>query len=248
MDCNLARQLLEFARPGAPELEADDADALEQHLTGCPDCGPYARAERAFDAAVARSMADIPLPPGGRDRLRTRLLAARGAWWRRTLLRSLTALAALLLAVSVGAWYWGRPALDPAAAVLTAYAQSGLWRGPEEAQALVTDWLRQLDDRLRAPEELNYKLLASLERSDFQGKSSVPTMVFVRGDAIMRVYVVRAHAFRNLDSVDDQPVEEGGCTFLVRRYANMPGWVFIFVSAGAAPDTFNRPVKPMTPA
>jgi hypothetical protein len=248
MDCNVARQLLEFARPGAAELDADDAAALERHLAACPECGPPARSERAFHAALARAMHGVAPPDGARLRLHTRLLAARMAWWRRTLLGALTAAVALLLAVSAGV-YWGRPTLDPYAVIQKVYEQTGLWRTNDEAREVVTSWLRQLDERLQAPEDLNYKLLISLERSDFQGLRSVPTMVFVRGgDATMRVYVVRAHAFKNLRAFAEQPVEDGGCTVAVRRYPELRDWVFVVVTAGAPFDAFLRPTRPVPPA
>src|SRR4051812_16455327 len=88
VDCDLARQLLAFARPGAAELDAADAAALERHLADCPACGPAARGEHAFDASLAAAMRAVPLPAGGRGRLLTGLLAARAAWWRRFWLRS----------------------------------------------------------------------------------------------------------------------------------------------------------------
>ncbi len=248
MDCDLARHLLQFARPGTAELEPADAAALEKHLADCPDCGPATRAERAFDARIARAMPAVPLAADFHARLGTHLLAARAAWWRQFSLRFGAAGAALLLAAGAAWWFWGRPTLDPYAEVQRAYEQSGLWRSNDEARALATDWLRRHVGQLEAPEELNYKLLVALGHEDFQGRRSVPTLEFVRGDATMKVHVVRESAYRNLKDLLDQPVEEGGCTFLARRYADMPGWVFIIVTSGAAPDNFRRPAGGGPPA
>jgi hypothetical protein len=245
MDCDLARQLARFARPG--ELEAADAAALDRHLADCPTCATLVRGERAFDTQLARAMRAVPIPTGGRQRLAAHLLAARAAWWRRLWLCVGSALA-VVVGGGIGWYYWSRPALDPAAVAQAAYEQSGLWRSNDEARETATAWLRQIHSGLRAPDELNYKLLAFEVRSDFAGLTSVPTLVFVRGDATARVYVVGAHAFRNLRALGEQPFEEGGCTVTARRYADMPGWVFILVTAGAPPDAFLRPAGPQPPA
>ena len=49
MDCRTARLLLDFARPRPAELAAEEAAALEGHLTGCPECDSLARTERQLD-------------------------------------------------------------------------------------------------------------------------------------------------------------------------------------------------------
>src|SRR5438874_13673063 len=131
------------------------------------------------------------------------------AWWRGTLLRALTTFVALMLACSVGL-HFARPTLDPGAVIQRAYELTGPGHGFDETRANVTAWLRQFDGALQAPGDLNYKLLAFPEQSDFQGLRSVPTLVFVRGEATMRVYVVRERAFRGLGSVGERPVEDFG--------------------------------------
>jgi hypothetical protein len=245
MDCSLARQLLEFARPG--ELEPADAGALERHLASCAECGTAARAGRAFDAALGLAMRDVRPPDGALPRLHTRLIAARMAWWRRTLLLTLTVVVAVTLAASVYR-HVSRPALDPYAVIQKAYELTGLGRTNDEARDAATTWLRQFDGKLQAPDEFNYRLLAFPEQADFQGLRSVPTLVFFRGDAVMRVYAVRENAFKNLRALGEQPVEDGGCTVAVRRYPEMRGWVFVVVTAGAPPDAFRRQERPPVPA
>jgi hypothetical protein len=89
--------------------------------------------------------------------------------------------------------------------------------------------------------------VAFLERSNFEGLPSVPTLVFTRGTATARIYVVRASAFKNLDALE-QPVEEGGCTVAVRRYAELPGWAFIVVTSGGPIEFFLRPNVSPQPA
>jgi len=244
MDCDLARRLALFARPG--ELDADAAAALDRHLADCPACAAV-RGERAFDTQMAKAMQAVPVPSGARERLSTRLAAARAAWWRRFWVCAGLGLA-LVVGSGVGLSYWLRPALDPAAVAQAAYEQSGLWRSNDEARETATTWLRAIDPDLHAPDELNYKLLAFEIQSKFAGLTAVPTLVFVRGDATARVYVVRENALKNLRALVDQPYEEGGCTVTARRYADMPKWVFVIVTAGAPPDAFVRPVQQQPPA
>jgi hypothetical protein len=244
MDCNLARRLLPYSHPG--DLDAPDRAALAHHLDACPACAAAGAADRAFDASLARAMRTVPIPDGLPVRLHGRLLAARMAFYR------LVAVLGLLVAgVAFAAWFgwsaWRRPAFDPWSLARQTYEMGGQSRSNDEARDLATAWLRQFDDRLQAPDDFNYKLLAFAERTDFQGLSGVPTLVFSRNDATMRLYVVREHAFKNLGDVRE-PAEDGGCTVECRRYDAQPGWVFILVTAGAAPDAFRPPQPVLAPA
>jgi hypothetical protein len=247
MDCDLAHQLLPFARPGTTDLDAASAAALDRHLAECPSCSDHARAKRAVDAQLARAMRAVSVPADFRKRLDARLLAARRYWWRKVLLLA-GAAGAVLLAGFFGYRYWGRPSLDPTALAQAAYEQSGLSRSDDEARDGVTDWLHALDAKLQAPAEFNYKLLTFYERADFGGLRSVPMLVFARGDATARVFVVRENAFRTLDALADQPAEVGGCTVAGRRYPQSPGWVFVVVTSGAPLDAFLRPARSPVPA
>jgi hypothetical protein len=242
MDCNLARQLQVFARHSACDLDAADTAAVERHVSTCPDCGPMARTESAFDAAVTNAMRDVALPDGLRARLAVRLLASRRAWWRLTLLRSLTGIVAVLFATSVGL-YVGRPTINVQAVIRNAYEMTGPGHTNDEVRDAVTEWLRLSHTRLSAPAEFNYKLLVGTQRGEFQGRQSVPTLVFVRGEAIMYVYVVPEGAYKNLGTLAGQPVEEGGCKIVVRSDPDLPGWAFVIVTSGASPDQFQRAEK-----
>jgi hypothetical protein len=64
-------------------------------------------------------------------------------------------------------------------------------------------------------------------------------MVLTRGDAVARIYVVRASSFRNLDA-GNQTIEEGGSVVAVRRYPELPGWAFIAVVTGGPLESFLR--------
>jgi hypothetical protein len=117
MDCRTARLLLIFHRPGAGELDPVDGDALDTHLTGCPDCASLAGAERASDEKLGRAMRQVEVPAGLRDRLLARLTVERGDWyrgWYGRWARYATAAALLFLTVW-GVWAFyprQRPALD----------------------------------------------------------------------------------------------------------------------------------------
>jgi hypothetical protein len=250
MDCNLARRLLPYDRPGGSDLEAADRAALGHHLESCPGCAAAGRAERAFDTALARSMRAVPVPDGFAVRLNSRLLAARFAFFRRIFLLGFLVIA--ILGGSLLAWSaWRKPELNAALLAQQTYELNGQSRTNDEARAAATDWLRQFDSRpffpptLVAPDDLNYKYLAFAQRSDFQGLSAVPTLVFARNDATMRVYVVREGVFRNLGEVRE---DAGGCTIEARRYESMKGWVFIVVTSGAPPEAFRQVDRPLDPA
>jgi hypothetical protein len=246
MDCDLARRLLPYSRPGGADLEAADRAAVERHLAGCPACAAVAAGNRAFDAGLARAMAAVPVPDAFRARLATRLAAARMAVYRRWTVRVLL-VAICAVAVCLGWVMWRRPVLDPGSVATQAYELSGQGKSDEEARDGVTAFLRRTDARLAAPDEFNYRLFAFPCYSDFQGLTGVPTLVFARNDATTRVYAVREQAFRDLTTFRD-PVEVGGCTVEARRYPSMPGWVFVVVTAGAPPDEFRRPNRPLVPA
>jgi hypothetical protein len=243
MECSAARRLLEFARPGVAELDAEDLSALEQHLAGCDSCQSSHRTQQRRHERWAAAMSAIPIPSDSQARLLHRLSASRRAWWRSRLLGAAACLIAGTLALTAGYHFLGRPDFDPAVLAFETYERAGQWRSPDEARGIVDRWLRDIDRRLIAPPEWNYRLLAVLQHSDLQGLTSVPTMILTRGDATARIYVVRESAFRNL-SAFDQALEQGGCTVAVRRYPEMPGWAFIVVTGGGPVELFLRPNPP----
>jgi hypothetical protein len=244
MDCNLARCLLPFSRRGIVDLDAADVAALDRHLRSCPACAAASTASKSFDTALARAMRDVTVPAGMRGRIGTTLKAARLSRYRWLAARGLVA-ACLLGAAAWSVAEWRRPAFDAALLAQQTYQLGGQARTDEEARTAVTDWLKLVDDRLQAPPEFNYKLLAFADRTAIQGLSQVPTLVFSRGDATLRVFAVKERAFRDLGEVRE---EVGGCTVETRRYDTLPGWVFILVTSGASPDAFRQPARPLDPA
>lgn len=246
MDCDLARRLLPFARPGSPDLETADREALHRHLVGCAACAATASAESATDAGLFAAMRAVPIPDALHVRLTTRLTAARFAFYRRVAVRVLLGGCAFALVLTL--WSaWRRPTLDPTAAAMQAYELSGQGKSNDEAREAVTNWLQRIDGRLEAPDDFNYRLFVFPVRSELQGLTGVPTLVFARGEATLRAYAVREGQFKDLAGFRE-PVELGGCTVEARRYPKLPGWVFVVVTSGGVPDDFRRPNRPLDPA
>lgn len=244
MDCDLTRRLLPFMRDA--DLEAQDRVDLDRHLADCPACATAAARDLAFDTALARAMPAVPIPDAFHARLTARLTAARFAFYRRLAVRLLVVVCVLGIVCTM--WTaWRRPTLDPTAVAMQAYELSGQGKGNDEAREAVAAWLRQVDPKLQPPDEFNYRLFAFACRSDFQGLSDVPTLVFARGEAMCRAYAVREGQFKELAAFREA-VEVGGCTVEPRRYPSLPGWVFVVVTSGGAADEFRRPNRPLDPA
>src|SRR5438132_4534344 len=81
MNCKPARYLLEFPRAQGCDLDAADQAALDAHLATCGDCDCASRAEKQFDEHVGRAVRDVPVPPGLKDRLLSRLRRERDQRW-----------------------------------------------------------------------------------------------------------------------------------------------------------------------
>jgi hypothetical protein len=195
MDCKTARLLLDFDRPGAPELERADADALEGHLAGCPHCDALAQAERQFDAALGRAMLQVEVPGGLRGQLLSRLEAERGAWYRRWYghgFRALAAAAALLLLVW-GWWYWHADQARPVQpeGVVQSFNLSRTNR--DEVQAS----LKALGVATELPRDLNYAYLLNHGITDLPGHpgTKVALLVFNHNDRLALVFVLPTRQF-----------------------------------------------------
>jgi anti-sigma factor RsiW len=94
------------------ELAEPDAQALEAHLGGCPECARFREGRLALRAAIGGRAAAYPAPEPLRDRVRAALRAEAGvaaapARVPRPVARWL-ALAATLLLVALGSWRLGR--------------------------------------------------------------------------------------------------------------------------------------------
>ncbi|MHC4713731.1 MAG: anti-sigma factor family protein [Planctomycetota bacterium] len=93
------RELLSAFADG--ELEEPKAAAIERHLAGCPACGEFVGEMRRLDSYGRSSLRAIPVKPS-----RAAVLLPASARGRR-LLRPLTlaAAAALVIALSIAAWF-----------------------------------------------------------------------------------------------------------------------------------------------
>src|SRR5262249_33084840 len=159
MDCKTARLLLDFVRPGTPELEAAEVGALDGHLAHCPECDTLARQERRAEAALGKAMRQVEVPDGLRAQLLARLEAGRGDWYRHGFghgVRAGPAVAACVLVVW-GLWWWyqpGRQAVD----LVGLYGQATMAQPTREG---VTNSFRRLGVEAPLPEDLNYAFLSS---------------------------------------------------------------------------------------
>ncbi len=216
MDCELARQLLIFARPGATELDAADVAALETHIADCPDCLTRSRKDRAWDDRLASAMQAVAVPHDGRARLDRRLVRERSGWRTRT-----SAKVGAVFAVAAAVWcIIPSPQLNVDKISADAYDLVGNRDGVEE-------WLRKKDSRFRFPPRMNAKYLVGCERRAFHGVKA-PVLTFVRQNAIATVAVVYEGQVKDLSELQDGRVAENSvCTVLIVRDPEFPEVVYV---------------------
>ncbi|HEY7310149.1 MAG TPA: hypothetical protein VH643_12375 [Gemmataceae bacterium] len=202
MDCRTARLLLDFARPQALELQADDAGALQNHLDRCPDCHGLARGERQLDEHLGKAVRQVEIPAGLRDQLLSRLEAERGDWHRRRFahaarLTVVAAAAALLLGWAGWHWIVNRrpPPINPAQMV-----ENFNERAIEEKRTQAEEALKRMGVDTPLP-QLNYNLLLTCSPTlgELPGypDQRVPLLVFVQNHHRAWVYVIAAHQVPN---------------------------------------------------
>jgi hypothetical protein len=195
MDCNNARLLLDFARPQAGEVDADDAHALAEHLSTCMECERTARAQRQLDGWLGQAMRQVEPPAGFKDQILSRLEVERGHRSRRQLAHGLRIAAAIAFFALVGWWWWQRQ--GPAAVVQpdqvwTAAAFANLT--PEQVEKDFRRWGKPMV----APVDLNYAYLSSYHLAELPGYPglTVPELIFDRSEPQLhyqaRVFVLPA--------------------------------------------------------
>lgn len=208
MDCKSARLLLDFARPHACELEAEEAAALESHLDHCPDCHSQARNERQLDECLGKAMRQVEVPAGLRDQLLARLDAARGDWQRQRFAHAarLSAAAAVLLLLGCWGWYWVREHWV-APIDLNRVASAINNEVTEDRQARTERGLKALGADTPLTPYLDYRLLAcppfQAELPGYPGRM-VPSLLFVRNGKSAQVYLISEKAVPKdtLDAID----------------------------------------------
>jgi Putative zinc-finger len=77
MDCHDVRLLLGFVQRGCENLDATERDAIQAHLSQCPECTTVAQLERRFDEAMSHMMADVPIPSELKGKILGKLSADR---------------------------------------------------------------------------------------------------------------------------------------------------------------------------
>jgi hypothetical protein len=208
MDCKTARLLLDFARPQARELEAEEAQALESHLDRCPDCHSQASHERQLDDHLGKAMRQVEVPAGLREQLLARLESARGDWHRQRFAHAarLTAAAAALLIIGWAGWYWVREHwVTPIDTQRVANSISN--DAAEDPIARTRRQLKALGADTPLSRHLDYHLLACppflTELPGYPGRM-VPGLLFVRNGQVARVYLIREQAIpeKTLDAID----------------------------------------------
>jgi hypothetical protein len=186
--------LLDFARPQARELEAEEAAALESHLDHCPDCHSQARGERQFDECLGKAMRQVEVPAGLREQLLARLETARGDWYRQRFAHAarLCAAAAALVVLGWFGWYWVREHwVTPVDMQRVANFISN--DATEDPISRTERQLKALGADTRLSPDLDYHLLACppflAELPGYPGRM-VPGLLFVRNGQVARVYLI----------------------------------------------------------
>jgi hypothetical protein len=248
MDCRTARLLLDFQRPRAGELPADEAAELERHLAGCPECDAAWRAERRLDDHLGRAVRDVPVPDGLRERLLGRLKEERAAVLRRQVAwaaRGAAVAAALLLGVF--AWWHFVGSRPPHLDYIDRRDDDVVKYNARSAED-VQNWFR--DHRqvtMVAPKQFNYDYLAEYDLATLQGKV-VPKLNFQRlddttGRTRARVYVLTPEQFdlgllrTELDRTLTEPnrapeIESHDRRLTLRDSDEAPGTTYLIIYEG----------------
>jgi len=206
MDCNAARQFLQFVTPAGTDLDGPEAAELNDHLAHCSACNALAQRQRHFDQQMTRAMKAVEVPRGLREHLLQTLQAQElpgSSRWRLHAIRGL-ALAASLLLVVAGWYLLSQPRLVSISAESVLHSYNYSRPGPAEG----TEQLRQLHLTLPAP-EFNFAYLvgapalAILPGTQHTDRPvQVPQLVFVKGQEQAIVYIVdrRRYQIEELES------------------------------------------------
>jgi hypothetical protein len=248
VECKTARLLLEFARPNASELDRSEADALNDHLTSCPDCKAVAQSGRQADERIGQAMRDVSPPLDARTRLRQRLDAERKVLYRRWIVRRARDVAAAA-AVLIAAW-WGyvrwqhlhRPSIDVnnIAVEIAAMRADGVGPGPQEK------WFRATyGTETVLPPDLNYGYLIECSMQSLDGRT-VPKLGFFNGTNYASVLVLSAKQFDLGGSLQQSGSAASGITIEIRPHPSNPHYAYLVEYTGGSLDWLVVNTQPPT--
>lgn len=236
MTCRDALLLLEFARPGATELEAPDINALETHLAECRSCAAFGRQDRELNDQLESLVERIPQPHGGKLAVLKRLQSRTRNWKKQV---ALVSMIALLAALNI--WEaMPRPKLDPDVLLTDAQTQFGNYDQ-------CNTWLMGQNSMFQFPRGFDAKYLVCFQRQAIHG-TNAPVLTFVRGDSLARVTVLSSVQFRNLSNYGNgQVFENSVATVLILRDATCSGVVYLVEIINGTVDRFyNEHVNTVT--
>jgi hypothetical protein len=228
MDCRTARLLLHFARPHPSELPARDADALEAHLTGCPECEAVAHIERLGHAHLGEAMRKVPIPDGLRERILDRLATERGdrrRIWVGWTVRATAMAALIVIGVLIGlAWRGTHPPELDLAALLQERILSPDNDGVRDA------FQEQYRLKTSTPAAFNYGYLKVFGLAECQGRR-VPYLFFAHDKNEAWVYVVSKDQFDLSALPDGEAMDSLGYHAAVLRDDD-PDHAFVVIYKG----------------
>jgi hypothetical protein len=237
MDCKTARLLLAFSRPKAAELEACAAEALNDHLVDCAECGALAQGEYRVERQLGLAMRQVPVPLDLRQRLLTRLRTERRTWYKRLPQRhprvAAGVAAVLLLAVGLTVYAAVRP---PRPLPLELIADQ--WNAPTSQEEVQNSFAAK-GFKVIVPPDFDYQYLYSYELQEFAG-SCVPHLWFSRGQNHAFVYILSASRFDATAAVGQPRAGSGRFTVELRLGPVNSNVVYLIKYTGGSLEGFCR--------